>query len=484
VAPAVAAEFNTIRSFLIPRACWLVEDSSFEFDSSFISPDTFFEDPLIELLEKHPGAKLSIFGHADPSGRDPYNKTLSGRRAQAVFGLLTREVRLWEDLYYDHDQNGKDKWGVKSIQIMLASTGFSGGGEGGAVDDSARQALKDFEKSQALPQKGFRSDKTVERATFRKLVRAYMDVICTRGDGTPFVLTAGDFLAKGRGKDGKGDFQGCGEFNPLMLFSQAEKATLDKEKNRPERNRQNAVNRRVMVLLFRPGSQVDAAKWPCPTVKEGVEGCRKRFFSDGEERRSNGSERRTFEESRKTPGAKGTFACRFYDRLVAHSPCELIRQTFRIRLYDAFGQFMANAPCEVTIGGAAPFPATANSRGTLTLREVEVPVTCHIKWGHVPSGQAEPVLSYSMNVFLTASKQSDDEPAQKEEARQKLSNLGYSDPDPATNVADFQLDYGHLVDPPLAPTGELDLTTLELLRNVYDQAADDLRRTPLKPQGA
>jgi hypothetical protein len=319
-APSTGAEFNTVRPRLIPMACFKLEDSNFEFDSSFITILTFDAGPLKDLLDAHRGAKMSIFGHADPSGRDEYNKTLSGRRAQATFGLLVRDVSLWEDLYFHHDKfSGKDEWGVRSIQLMLDQVGPSKAGNiSGALDDRTKNALKEFETQEGLAQKGFDARREVAPATFRRLAALYMDFICTDDASRDFRLTRDDFLARGTGKDGKGDFQGCSEFNPLLLFAQTERARLDREANHPERNIRNQPNRRVMILLFRPGSLVDPAKWPCPTVKEGVGGCKKRFFSDGEKRRQNTSDERTFAKN------KDTFACRFYDRLSNTSPCESI----------------------------------------------------------------------------------------------------------------------------------------------------------------
>ncbi|MBI5258054.1 MAG: hypothetical protein HY855_16245 [Burkholderiales bacterium] len=291
VAPAVGAEFNRVRSFLIPKACFKFEDAHFGFDSSFVVPGGFDISPLSALLEQFPGTKASIFGHADPVGDDAYNKRLSGRRAQAVFGLLTRDVGLWEKL--SGQPAGGDNWQPQADQTMRAATGLPAG---------------------------------TPRA---KLMLAYMDQLCTvRGptgepvageDGQPKVvkLTKADFLARGAGPNGKGDVQGCSEFNPLMVFSKDEKAFLDQPENRPERNVQNQGNRRVMVLLFRAGSQVDPGKWPCPTVEEGTGGCLKRFYADGEQRRSNQEARREFKDT------KDTFACRFYDRLSNSSPCEI-----------------------------------------------------------------------------------------------------------------------------------------------------------------
>lgn len=291
VAPAVGAEFNRVRSFLIPKACFKFEDAHFAFDSSFITPGGFDITPLRDLLDKFPGTKASIFGHADPVGDDVYNKRLSGRRAQAVFGLLTRDVALWEKLA-DHPAGG-DNWKPQAEQTMRAATGLPAG---------------------------------TPRA---KLILAYMDQLCTvhdaagqpvpGEDGQPreVKLTKADFLARGAGPNGKGDMQGCSEFNPLMLFSKDEKAFFDQPENRAERNVQNQGNRRVMVLLFRAGSQVDPGKWPCPTVEEGTGGCLKRFYSDGEQRRSNQDARREFKDT------KDTFACRFYDRISNSSPCEI-----------------------------------------------------------------------------------------------------------------------------------------------------------------
>jgi hypothetical protein len=283
VAPSLGAEFNLLRAFLIPKACFKLEDAHFAFDSSFVVPDEFDIGPLKDLLDKHPGTKLSIFGHADPTGDDVYNKTLSGRRASAIFGLLTRDVARWEKLH--NTPAGGDNWKPEAEKTMQATTGLPPG---------------------------------TARAT---LIKAYMDHLCTvRKDGKPagtVELTKDDFLARGKGKDGKGDLQGCSEFNPLMIFSKSEKTEFDKPANHAERNLENQVNRRVMVLLFRPGSLVNPDKWPCPTVEEGTAKCLKRFHSDGAKRRSNQSERREFKDT------KDTFACRFYDRLTNSSPCEV-----------------------------------------------------------------------------------------------------------------------------------------------------------------
>src|SRR5215813_9086595 len=91
VAPTTTQGFNSLRGALIPIACWRLDEVRFEFDSSFVLSTSSDEFQALDNLRKmHPGAPLSIFGHADPVGDDSYNKQLSGRRAQAVHAVLVR----------------------------------------------------------------------------------------------------------------------------------------------------------------------------------------------------------------------------------------------------------------------------------------------------------------------------------------------------------------------------------------------------------
>ncbi len=336
-APASAAEANRIRSPLFPRACFKLEDAVFAFDSSFpLFGQSFDADPLKELLDLNPGARLAVFGHADPSGDDDYNKVLAGRRAQAIHAMLLRNVDTWRELYVRHDQRGKDKWGLASIQIMRNVVGpfekeseTSGVRIDGQMDEPTREKLRTFQARKGLPATPFGAapEHLLDAATFDVLAERYMHVLClTDAVGNSLKLAPADFIASGAGKDGKGDVQGCGEFNPIVVFSQQEDREFKQEKNKERRNRANRANRRVMVLLFKAGTRVDPKLWPCPTVKEGGEGCRKRFFHavpgtpvrDGDARRAPQAEHREFEKTR------DTFACRFYDRLVSGGPCEVV----------------------------------------------------------------------------------------------------------------------------------------------------------------
>lgn len=282
-APSTKGEKNTIRTALIPVACWRVNDVRFEFGSSFLLPDVTDEfTALAELSKSHPGSPMSIFGHADPVGDETFNKTLSGRRSEAVYGVLTRDVDRWEKLYSTGAATG-DNWGQPAISVMENSTGKSAG-----TGSEGRKAL----------------------------FKAYMDFLCKDSAGAPFVVPKAGFLGKGTDAGGKADFQGCSEFNPVLVFSASEQAEFNKPENQAARNEENGKNRRVVVYLFRPDAKVANDKWPCPRTSEGISGCQKRMWSDATKRRSNQAARREF------PNTKDTFGCRFYHRLAVSSPCE------------------------------------------------------------------------------------------------------------------------------------------------------------------
>ena len=311
IAPTTSdADHNTIRPTIVPLACFKLEDLTFEFDSSFILPGVRASmSEFKTLLDAHPKSPAAVFGHADPVGNDEYNKALSGRRAQAVYALLTRRTDLWEELH-TQAQGGKG-WGIPSVQIMLDSLGFPPGRTDGTVDAPTTQAIKDFQSANGLSPDG-----KAGAATRKKLHEKYMDFLCVDDQDAPFSLKKTDFLGRGADKDLKADMQGCGEFNPILMFSKAESDAFAAGKDKTARDADNAPNRRVMILLFRPGSKADAAKWPCPRVKEGTGACRKRFWSDADERRKFQKDRREFKDT------KDTFACRFYQRLTDSSPCE------------------------------------------------------------------------------------------------------------------------------------------------------------------
>jgi hypothetical protein len=278
VAPTTSDGFNVLSVDLLPVACLQLRDVLFEFDSSFPRPTlASMLKEIPPLREKRKNSKgqaplLSIFGHADPTGDDSYNKQLSGRRATAIYAVLTHDTKLWESLY--DAPFGGDDWKTKNVTASM------------------RTALGE---PSSKPHKA--------------MVPAYLALLF------PTPLQKTDFLGQGADPKGKADYQGCSEFNPLLLLSTKESQTLPKA----ERDEENARNRRVVIFMYRAGMKINPKLWPCPTVAQGTADCVKRFFGPpktGELRRKPGGERREFEKTR------DTFACRFYDRNARLSPCE------------------------------------------------------------------------------------------------------------------------------------------------------------------
>lgn len=328
VAPTTEGEKNTLRAAILPVACFSIQDIRFAFDSSFVLDTIAPEIPhLFALRTQHKDKDtgllppLSIFGHADPTGSDDYNKALSGRRAIAIYALLTRHVDLWNDLY-EHPL-GRDDWKKTAIAAMLDKVSPP------SSDEDVQRIHKD--KTQRLV-----------------LFRVYMDALC----GDLQVLPT-DFLAQGAdGKKGKGDFQGCSDFNPLLIFSKEDERRFEQDKDKTDRDNANALNRRVMIFLFRPGAKVDPQHWPCPRATEGATGCHKRFWSDGDKRRHT----RLPDEPRRYEDTQDTFACRFYDRMATDSPCEriILVNMLTLRVLDGDDKPFKNGRYRLEIFTEAP----------------------------------------------------------------------------------------------------------------------------------
>lgn len=146
-----------------------------------------------------------IFGHSDPTGDEDYNKVLSGRRAEAIYAVLTHDVARWERLYTS--QTGGDNWGAKNVKLMLEALGYT--------------KVTPFQKDNALSADGVAGPKT--RAV---LFARYFQFLF------PVPLGKDAFLGRGADPEGKADFQGCGEFNPAMVFSAARRSRVDQGRTR------------------------------------------------------------------------------------------------------------------------------------------------------------------------------------------------------------------------------------------------------------
>ncbi|MEO8777136.1 MAG: hypothetical protein ABI389_00510 [Rhodanobacter sp.] len=333
VASTAEADSNRIVAQLRPIACMRVDDVRFEFASSFVRPGLQDEMKLLlALMRQHEGSPLTLFGHADPVGRDNYNKTLSGRRVTAIYAILTRRVELWEKLYSQPE--GSDHWGDRALRMMLDTADGPGAGDKGSGS------------SHADPVTPYQHDVGKRQQLYKR----YMDKLC----GT-LTLHKSDFLGGGKDSGGKGDYQGCGEFNPLIVLS----AEYDAGEE-GVRNAANAPNRRVLMLLFEKGSVIDTARWPCPRASEGASGCHARFWSDGEKRRGTQSP----SESRLYGKTRDTFACRFYDRMVNASPCEKAPEPLIFRFVSEFDRTpLKGAQVVIRSPGGSSRAYTADDNG-------------------------------------------------------------------------------------------------------------------------
>jgi hypothetical protein len=316
IAPTQDGSVNTVRIPLAPIACWRLADPAFGFDSSFVSPSFSGEVAgLAALAEDKKGCPATIFGHADPVGSDDVNKTISDRRAIAIYALLTRRLAMWEDLY-STPLDG-DAWGARSIQTMLQSLVHSGGGPyyPGPIDGKYGPDTSDaVERFQG--ENGLAVDGKAGPNTRRKLFSLYMDFICTptssdpSSPSQPFKMQPSDFL--GGGADGGMALQGCSRFNPVKLLP----ISVMNGDDQDARNAADAPNRRVIMFFFRKGVKITKADWPCPPVKESTRACKAQFWHDGDQRRQNGDVERKYLDTH------DTMACRFYDRFARRSPCE------------------------------------------------------------------------------------------------------------------------------------------------------------------
>jgi hypothetical protein len=429
VAPSTATgnTSNSLRKPLRPSACFRIDDLRFDFDSSFIKPDAAEEFALLASV-RSPTATgeaallLSVFGHADPSGADDYNKTLAGRRATAVYGLLVRDAALWEELYSQPFHG--DSWGIKQIQLMLRALQEGSATLSGFLDQPTTAAVKTFQRDAGLQQSGFPGTDTRKRLFLR-----YMDAIC-RDDSGPFSYTPQDFLSRGTSPDGKADRQGCGEFNPISIFSKADAKKFEKAQNKAERDAENLSNRRVVVYMFSPSLPIVPSSWPCPTVAEGTAKCKAQFYPDADTRRNPQDLPRQYLR------AGRTMACKFYDRIARASPCEAVRQNIIIFLLGEDGQPCKNAPYRLTAGSQVR-EGVSDKDGRIIEPQVLAALTCEIEWGVSDDDGTGPILPNYAEIFLNASSEN----ADAELAKRQLANLGFKSDLDRENRRAFRDDY-------------------------------------------
>jgi outer membrane protein OmpA-like peptidoglycan-associated protein len=325
-------EHNTLRDPLQAIKEWELDDAHFDFDSSILLPSMSQElAELAVLVRAHPESPLSVFGHADPTGDIGYNKILSGRRALALFGLLTNQIAIWEHLLAT--PIGRDDWSKDQRAARIMQGHLTG----------------------STPAPG------VPTKPLAQLLPAYMAKLAVDGTGAAFTLPLSRFLGKGADKDGKAAVQGCGESNPLRVFSQQETRRFTDPSEHERRDAENAINRRVTVFLFAPGTEVPPAKWPCPRTREGITGCRARFWSDASARATPTETRREF------PADLTTFQCRFYDRLALGARRTPAMRPLVLQLFNEQAKPDGGVPFSLSVEGVTN-TGTTDGDGMLRVR--------------------------------------------------------------------------------------------------------------------
>lgn len=365
-------EHNTIKPFLVVVGCCSLPHVQFDFDSSFVLPaarksfrrlaklrdDLSEPAPVPTPANPTPTAgrqpPLAIFGHADPVGTPQHNSPLSARRALAAYAVLIRNVAIFESFFTG--AMAPEVWGKRQQDAMEAEVG--------------------------------------KRPTRRALIEAYMDSICVRDVGSglvPYRLDpAKDFLGGADDKTGhRVNVQGCGEFNPTLILSKKRERDLDKaDPSHGLRNAANRINRRVIAFLFKPGSRIRPAKWPCPAVRnpDPISVCRKRLWSD--ELKSQKRTAQPAENDREFKKTQDTFGCRFYHGIAGNSPCEGIHKQWVLRVLlepprpDREPLALKNRDFRVTVGDAPGSPVLrgkTDSEGILRIPVFDEHVTMQLK---------------------------------------------------------------------------------------------------------
>ena len=240
-----------------------------------------------------------------------------------------------------------------------------------------------------------------------------MDAVGIDEFGKPFRFQKTDCLARGADKDGKGDYQDCSEFNPILMFSVEEDKEVKKPGTKPAWDEANAPNRRVVILLFQAGARVDPVNGLCPKAKDQrAAAWEARVFPDHKVRRQFPELRHEYEKT------NDTCACRFYDRLVSDSP--KMTKYWLLRILEAGSEALekrkavANTPFIVTAAGGAS-PEIRGSTDALGILRIQVfDEVCTMK---LEIAGRRIVIDASSAVMVDLG---DDEPA-----RRRLVNLGY-----------------------------------------------------------
>ncbi|HQF55495.1 MAG TPA: DUF2235 domain-containing protein, partial [Fibrobacteria bacterium] len=259
-------------------------------------------DKLKALHEQNPDAVAAIFGHADQMPEPADNKTLSDRRAQAVHGMLTRDLDGWLKL----SQGTKfDPWDLDTTQAALitlkerSGSPYYSGAVDGILGPMTDQAIRSYQADNGLKVDGIAGPKTKA-----KLYLAYMDAVCS------VKLKPESFV--GDPPDAKRQWAccGCGATNPALVPSKPDVDNLQASKDKTALREKVSPNQRASVFLF-PSTCKGAGnlEFPCPACGDGTAECQAQSHADAATRQNPTDRERTWDAD------KDTFGCAFYTQI-------------------------------------------------------------------------------------------------------------------------------------------------------------------------
>jgi len=268
-----------------------VEDSHFNFDRKVLLPDLSSTDGSTPVLDtrrvtglgvmfaalvhakKNPSQGLFVTGHTDASGAVDYNQKLSDERAANVSLLLRGKRDDWRKLSAKDDA-------VDDVQTVLTwqseRAGWDCDPEGidNKAGESTHKAIRGFQE---------RYNAEVAKAQEAGLDSPFKHKITADGNAGPetwgafydvYMTELMDLLdldafsaleqmqARSKPPAGMVDFVGCGEHIP---FNPARRSPFEEGKDEHlEGPQRNPPDRRVEILFFDPGEEVDLVCHPKP----------------------------------------------------------------------------------------------------------------------------------------------------------------------------------------------------------------------------
>jgi hypothetical protein len=266
-----------------------VEDSHFNFDRRVMLPDlntTDGSEPVLDTrrvtglgvifaaithAQKHPEQGVCVTGHTDASGSVGYNQELSEDRAKNVSLLLRGKRDEWRK-HAAAEDNTDDIQTVLTWQHQRTDWGCDPGPINNVMNTKTQKAIRIFQErynqevdAQAGNDTPFRAKIGVTMPVGPETWGAFYDVYMTELidlldlDGFSELEAMQAAL---KVPPGMQDFVGCGEHIP---FNPARRNPFDKGTDEHlEGPQKNPPDRRVEILFFDPGEEVDQVCHPKP----------------------------------------------------------------------------------------------------------------------------------------------------------------------------------------------------------------------------